>query len=119
MARKSVDEILAALGAIVGDNTTDEYLALLEDIADSMIDPTDELEALREQLAEAELRYAENDLMHRTRYRDRFYGKIPDDEKRDETVETEVSEEKTETKGEGTKFKDVFTEVKKKEEEKN
>lgn len=115
MARKSLDDILAALGAIVGDNTTDEYLALLEDITDSMVDPTDELEALREQLAEAERRYAENDLMHRTRYRDRFYGKIPDDEKEEvERVETET-EKKIEKSGEDVTFEDVFTEEKKKE----
>lgn len=121
MAKRTLEELLKAFGDIIGDNTDDAVLALMEDISDSMnSDEADEIARLREALEEANRRFEENDQMHRRKYRDRFMGIIPEDERKEdrETVETET-EKKIEKSGEDVTFEDVFTEEKKDKEDKN
>lgn len=120
MAKRTLEELLKAFGDIIGDNTDDAVLALMEDITDSMSsDAADEIARLNAALEEANRRFEENDQMHRRKYRDRFMGIIPEDEKKErETVKTETEKE-AEKSGEDVTFEDVFTEVKKDKEDKD
>lgn len=122
MAKRTLEELLKAFGDIVGDNTDDAVLALMEDITDSMTsNDADEIARLNAALEEANRRFEENDQMHRRKYRDRFMGIIPEDEKKKEdreTVETKTEKE-IKKSGEDVTFEDVFTEEKKDKEDKN
>lgn len=62
MAKKTKDELLASAKAILGENTSDEALAFMEDISDSMTTSTEDWEA----------KYNENDAAWRKRYAERF-----------------------------------------------
>lgn len=68
MAVRTREEILDAVRARLGDDTSDEAIALVEDLTDTMGD--------YEQRAgeDWEQRYRDNDAAWRQRYRDRFFG---------------------------------------------
>ncbi len=83
----SKDELLAKVKNVFGDSTDETYISLLEDIADSMEDTTQELtetiEKLTQELAETKQKYI-----------DRFFTteetKEPEEEnKEDETEDIE------------------------------
>ena len=100
MAKKTLEELTGEFNLIVGDNDSEDVLAFLEDLTDTMnAEPPAESEDLRgrgEEL-EGQLR----DL--RKRYRDRFYGRT-DDKEEEESVETEKVD------GDNIKIKDLFKE---------
>lgn len=78
MARKSVEELLASAKTILGENTSDEALAFMEDISDSMQSDAEDWKA----------RYDENDAAWRKRYAERFMSTGDDsDNQLDETDE--------------------------------
>ena len=100
MAKKTLEELTGEFNLIVGDNDSEEVLAFLEDLTDTMnAEPPAETEDLRGRVEElaGQLR----DL--RTRYRDRFYGRT-DETEEDEAVETEKVD------GDNIKIKDLFKE---------
>ena len=102
MAKKTLEELTGEFNLIVGDNDSEDVLAFLEDLTDTVnTEPPAESEDLRSRVAEhdGQLR----DL--RKRYRDRFYGRT-DEKEEDETVETE------EVDGDNIKIKDLFKEEK-------
>lgn len=66
MSIKSKDELIQSLNAILGDNASDEALALMEDISDTLDDNK------AKGAVDWEQKYRENDATWRTRYRDRF-----------------------------------------------
>lgn len=66
MAIKTKDELIQSLNAVLGDNASDEALALMEDVSDTLGD-----NAARGAV-DWEQKYRENDAAWRTRYRDRF-----------------------------------------------
>lgn len=102
MAKKTLEELTGEFNLIVGENDSEDVLAFLEDLTDSMnAEPPAESEDLRGRVDELEGQL--RDL--RKRYRDRFYGRT--DEKEEETVE--VEEEKD---GDNIKIKDLFKEEK-------
>lgn len=73
MAKRTGKEILDAVAALLGDNTSDEALALVEDISDTFTsyEGRDDMDW--------ESRYNELDKSWRQRYRDRFMkGEEPD-----------------------------------------
>ena len=100
MAKKTLEELTGEFNLIVGDNDSEEVLAFLEDLTDTMnAEPPAESEDLRGRVEELEGQL--RDL--RKRYRDRFYGRT-DDKEEDEAVETE------EVDGDNIKIKDLFKE---------
>ena len=100
MAKKTLEEITGEFNLIVGDNDSEDVLAFLEDLTDTVnAEPPAESEDLRGRVEELEGQL--RDL--RKRYRDRFYGRT-DEKEEDETVETE------EVDGDNIKIKDLFKE---------
>ena len=100
MAKKTLEELTGEFNLIVGDNDSEDVLAFLEDLTDTMnAEPPAESEDLRGRVEELEGQL--RDL--RKRYRDRFYGRT--DEKEDEEfVESEHVD------GDNIKIKDLFKE---------
>lgn len=66
MAIKTKDELIQSLNAVLGDNASDEALALMEDVSDTLDDNA------AKGAVDWEQKYRENDAAWRTRYRDRF-----------------------------------------------
>ena len=100
MAKKTLEELTGEFNLIVGDNDSEDVLAFLEDLTDTMnAEPPAESEDLRGRVEELEGQL--RDL--RKRYRDRFYGRT-DEKEEDETVETEQVD------GDNIKIKDLFKE---------
>lgn len=93
---KTKDELLEAVRELVADTTTDEALAFIENLSDTVdaaADPED-----------WKSRYEENDRAWREKYRDRFYSGVKDKE----DVEEIEEEEETEEVKEKTKFEELF-----------
>ena len=100
MAKKTLEELTGEFNVIVGDNDSEDVLAFLEDLTDTMnAEPPAESEDLRGRVEELEGQL--RDL--RKRYRDRFYGRT-DEEEEEESVETEKVD------GDNIKIKDLFKE---------
>ena len=100
MAKKTLEELTGEFNLIVGDNDSEDVLAFLEDLTDTVnAEPPAESEDLRGRVEELEGQL--RDL--RKRYRDRFYGRS-DEKEEEETVETE------EVDGDNIKIKDLFKE---------
>lgn len=100
MAKKTLEELTGEFNLIVGDNDSEDVLAFLEDLTDTMnAEPPAESEDLRGRVEELEGQL--RDL--RKRYRDRFYGRT-DEKEEDEAVETEKVD------GDNIKIKDLFKE---------
>lgn len=95
MAVRTREELLEAVRARLGDDTSDEAIALVEDISDTMGD-------YEERAGEDwEQKYKDNDAAWRQRYRDRFFGTgaaddegerpagpLPDDPEEDKSPKT-------------------------------
>ena len=102
MAKKTLEELTGEFNLIVGDNDSEDVLAFLEDLTDTVnAEPPAESEDLRSRVEELEGQL--RDL--RKRYRDRFYGRT-DEKEEDEAVETEKVD------GDNIKIKDLFKEEK-------
>lgn len=100
MAKKTLEELTGEFNLIVGDNDSEDVLAFLEDLTDTVnAEPPAESEDLRSRVEELEGQL--RDL--RKRYRDRFYGRT-DEKEEDEAVETEKVD------GDNIKIKDLFKE---------
>ena len=74
MAIKTKDELIKSLNAVLGDNASDEALALMEDVSDTLDDKA------AKDAVDWEQKYQENDSAWRKRYRDRFMGNQNDPE---------------------------------------
>ena len=102
MAKKTLEELTGEFNLIVGDNDSEDVLAFLEDLTDTMnAEPPAESEDLRGRVEELEGQL--RDL--RKRYRDRFYGRT-DEEEEEESGKTEKVD------GDNIKIKDLFKEEK-------
>ena len=104
--KRTLDELLNAINAIVGEeNTDDAVINLIEDLTDTL---TEEAPAEPGEDLNAEIERLKGELeAQKKRYKDRFFGVSED---------LEEEEEKTEEKpdGENITIKDIF---KKKEED--
>lgn len=69
------DELLANLNSIVGENTDDSVLSLMEDLTDTLTD----YEAKTSDNTNWHDKYNELDTTWRNRYRDRFMNRSADD----------------------------------------
>lgn len=81
MAIKSREELLKSLNTLIGDNSTDENLAILEDVTDTLKDYEDKTADQTEWKA----KYEQNDADWRKKYRDRFMSgeKIKEEQEED------------------------------------
>lgn len=76
MAIKSRDEILASVRERLGEDTSDEALAFVTDVADTLAD----FEQKASGQTDWEKKYRENDEAWRKKYRDRFFSDGDDDD---------------------------------------
>lgn len=83
---KSKDELLADIKARLGDDTSDEAIALVENISDTI----DELESKVNDTTDWKAKYEENDNAWRTKYRERFFNAETQQEDDSEFQETET-----------------------------
>ena len=94
MAVKSSKEILEALKSRLND-TTDETLALIEDVSDTL----NNAETNNKDNIDWKAKYEENEKQWRQKYHDRFFSSSDaDDDKDGSNNETEI-----------TKFEDLFS----------
>lgn len=80
MAVRTKEDLIAILTGSFGENLSDDNLALLEDVSDT-IDSFGDKEDWK-------TKYEENDASWRKRYKERFEGKTSDTEPEIETYET-------------------------------
>lgn len=83
MAVKTMDELLDIIKTKVGDDTSDETIAFIEDITDTLTDY--ESKIANSENENWKTKYEENDKKWRERYRERFFSK--DVEKEDDVFE--------------------------------
>ena len=90
MAVLKKDEILNKIKGIIGDNTDDESISLIEDVTDTIGD----YETRLSDTTDWKQKYEENDNNWRTKYKERFFsGKSKEDEKE----ENEENDDKPKT----------------------
>ena len=94
MSVKTKDELMNALRARIGDDTSDEALSLIEDFDDTI----NNYEEQRKDGTDWKTKYEENDAEWRQKYRDRFFTKPVSEEEPDEDEEIK----------EPLKFTDLF-----------
>lgn len=85
MAVKTMDELLDIIKTKVGDDTSDETIAFIEDITDTLTDY--ERKIANSENENWKTKYEENDKKWREKYRERFFSK--DVEKEDDVFEDE------------------------------
>lgn len=96
MAIISRDELMNRLNTFLGEDTSDETLSFIEDVTDTIEDYESKSNT------DWEKRYNDLDNEWRTKYRERFFRKVKED---DEVIE-EVEEE--EVKEEPKTYDDLF-----------
>lgn len=103
MAVRSREEILAAIRARLGDDTSDDALAIIEDIDDTFKDYETRTSE------DWKSKYDELDADWRKRYRDRFFQK-PDDKETTPDDVVKDNEEDLKDESEVKSFDDLFEE---------
>ena len=81
MPKRSKDELLAALRGVLGDNQTDEAIALIEDVTDTFDAPAEDWEQ----------KYKDNDAAWRKKYTDRFFSSGDVDQGSGSNTETVIN----------------------------
>ena len=82
MSVLSREEAIEKLSNFIGDNDSDEAIELLEDISDTLTVDSEDWKT----------RYEENDKEWRRKYKERFLGKINEDEETVEEDDEEISD---------------------------
>ena len=98
MAVRTRDEIMSMINARLGEDTSDDALAIIEDLTDTL----DDLETRAADSTDWEARYNQLDQDWRTRYRERFFNAEYQPEDPDEFEDNDDPEP------EKTKFEDLF-----------
>ena len=80
MAVKTMEELMESVRARLGDDQSDEAIALLEDISDTYGD----MQSRTSGTEDWKKKYEENDAEWRQKYRDRFFKKSNDDDDDDD-----------------------------------
>lgn len=96
---RNKEELLAAIRTRIGDDTSDEALALVEDINDSF----DDLSNRVNEAGDWKAKYEENDKQWRDKYRERFFA--PTDE--DDPLTKEMQQEEPD-KPKVLRYEDLF-----------
>ena len=100
---RSKDEILASIRTRIGDDTSDEAIALVEDINDSF----DDLSTRLNEAGDWKAKYEENDKAWRDKYTERFF--TPSDDNPIDNVIRETDKDTPDEK-KTYKFEDLFSE---------
>lgn len=100
MAVKDRDSILSAVKQMIGDNTSDEAIALMEDITDTITD----YETKVADKTDWKSKYDEVDASWRRKYIERFSGKTG------EEIKNEQEEQIKDDDDEIRSFDELFTE---------
>lgn len=95
---RNKDELLATLSGLIGEDTSDKSLAIIEDFTDSITD----YETRLADSTDWKAKYEENDASWRSRYKERFFN---GDTTADTTADTEPE---SEPKVEPKTFEDLF-----------
>lgn len=103
MAVRTRDEILGAIRARLGDDTSDEALAIIEDVDDTFKDYEVRMSE------DWKSKYDELDAEWRKRYRDRFFQKNDNDETTPKKV-VEDNEDDLKEESEIKSFDELFEE---------
>lgn len=103
MAVRTREEILAAIRSRLGDDTSDDALAIIEDVDDTFKDY--EVRTSEDWKS----KYYELDAEWRKRYRDRFFQKNENEETTPEKV-VEDNEDDLKEESEVKEFNELFTE---------
>lgn len=98
---KTKDEILESIKAKIGDDNSDENIALLENISDTLND----YENKTKENTDWKTKYEENDKAWRKKYTDRFFN---NDDIEDGTDKI-IIEDKEDDKQEVTTFEELFS----------
>ena len=107
MSVKSKDELLSSIKTLLGDEPSDEGIALLEDIADTLDNSTGgSSDEDKKKIEELEKQVKDTDAMWRKKYSDRFLNPSPEDSTDKETLEDEKDE--PEEDNSPKKFEDLF-----------
>ena len=92
MAVKSKEELLSTVKSLIGDNPSDDAIALLEDISDTLDNSTGgSSDEDKKKIEELEKQVKEVDETWRKKYTDRFFS--PSDPKEDDPKEDDPSED--------------------------
>jgi hypothetical protein len=97
MAIRTQEEILNLIKGKLNDDTSDEALALIEDVTDTLTD----LETRTKNSDEWKTKYETNDKEWRERYKARFFNEPVEDE-------SEILEKKVEIEEHPKTFEDLF-----------
>lgn len=104
---KTKEDILKAIKDRIGEDTSDETIALLEDITDTLND----YDTKTKDNTDWKTKYEDNDKAWRQKYRDRFFNGDVKDEIEKETkkkeAEQDIEDDKDEVQ-EKTSFEDLF-----------
>lgn len=100
MAVRTIKEILDAVQGRLGDDTSDEAIAFVEDITDTLNDYENKTKSEEDW----KKKYEDNDARWRKKYKNRFFGGKPSEEEIEEEFEDyeEHGENKVKT------FEDLF-----------
>lgn len=98
MAIRTKDEILASIRTRIGDDTSDEAIALVEDINDSF----DDLTTRVNEAGDWKTKYEQNDKEWRDKYTERFFTPSEGDPLMDEITKEEPDKPKV------MRFEDLF-----------
>ncbi len=83
MSIKTRDELLKSLNTLIGNNSTDENLAILEDVTDTLKD----YEEKTADQTDWKTKYEQNDADWRKKYKDRFLsGETIKDEQEEDVI---------------------------------
>lgn len=102
MAVKTIDEIMASVKARIGEDTSDEALAFVEDISDTLND----IASNNKDNIDWKAKYEENDKTWREKYRQRFFDGEPKDDPKKKPEEEVTGDDKPKT------FEELFKEEK-------
>lgn len=112
MSIRTKDEIMASVKAKFGEDTSDEAIALIEDISDTLDatkDGTDWKLKYEELEKSSDAKLKELDNNWRTKYTSRFFDSECDEE---DHHELEIQKNDELTKAESISINDLFTETK-------
>lgn len=100
MAVRTKEEILELINTRIGEDTSDDAIALIEDITDTL----DDYQTRLDDSGDWKARYDENDAAWRARYKARFFGSASEE---DPAPDPEEAPEEPEEK---TTFEELFEE---------
>lgn len=100
MAVLKKEDLLAKVKEVIGDATDDKALSLFDDVSDTIVD----LENRTKEDTTWKEKYEKNDAEWRKRYRDRFFGKVPEND------EPDMSDEEPHEEKKPLRFEDLFKE---------